>query len=117
LPITAEGFGHLQYKENRHARNIPEQLLKLSLLKKALEFIPKIGTLQEYRIRYEKDGEKDRKGFYKTKRVQYWGFHAMLEGNRHKIKIILKQIGDGNITFWSVMPFDQRLLIDDVELM
>ena len=107
--LNSDGFNHLQYKPNRAPRNIKVQTLKLMLLKKALEIIPKCGTLQEHRVQMEKYGKSQQNGFHKMKQVQYWGFHAILENKKYKIKIIIKQIGAGNKIFWSVMPYDQRL--------
>jgi hypothetical protein len=109
ITLSSDGFNHLQYKPNRTPRNIKEQILKLMLLKKGLEIIPKCGTLQEYRVQTEKYGKAQQNGFYKMKQVQYWGFHAILADKKHKIKVILKQVGDGKIIFWSVMPYDQKL--------
>jgi len=65
--LTSDGFNHLQYKGNRMLRNIDEQILKLTLLPKALEIIKKAGTLQEYRKGTEKVGKKGKDGFCKTK--------------------------------------------------
>lgn len=109
ISLTSDGFNYLLYKPNRLPRNIKEQVLKLKLLKFALEIIPKCGTLQEYRNQTEKIDLPDKKGFYKTRQVQYWGFHAILPSNKFKIKVIIKKIGDGKVVFWSVMPYDQKL--------
>jgi len=114
ISLTSDGFNHLQNKPNRQPRNIKEQIVKLSLLKKALKIIPKCGTLQEFREQTEKIGKKGPDGFYKMKMVKYWGFHAILEDNENKIKIILKQIGDGKIMFWSVMPYNQKLYSEGI---
>lgn len=40
------------------------------------------------------------------KTVQYWALIAIVgdEYKPLKIKVILRQVGDGKITFWSVMP-------------
>ncbi len=107
--LNSDGFNHLQNKPNRQPRSVDEQIYKLTLLKKALKIIPKCGTVQEYRDCAEKTGKKGLDGFYKTKRVQYWGFVAILENNATKIKVILKKIGDGNVMFWSVMPVKARM--------
>ena len=107
--LNSDGFNHLQHKTNRQPRSVDEQIYKLTLLRKALKLIPKCGTVQEYRDTLEKIGKKGKDGFYKTKRVQYWGFITLLENNTDKIKIIMKRIGDGNIMFWSVMPMRSKL--------
>lgn len=103
--LNSDGFNHLQYKPNRTPRNLKEQIYKLSLLKTALGTIPKCGTLQEYRIQTERYGKLQKDGFHKMKQVQYWGFHSITESKKNKIKIILKQVGDGHVIFWSVMPY------------
>lgn len=115
IALTSDGFNHLQNKPNRQPRNIREQIVKLSLLRKALKIIPKCGTLQEYRERTEKVGKKSYDGFYKMKSVKYWGFHAIIDGKKRKIKVILKQVGDGKIIFWSVMLSDKKLYSQGID--
>lgn len=102
--LNSDGFNHLQFKGNRMPRNTEEQLLKFSLLPLALEVVRKSGTIQEYRKILTPFGEKSEKGFAKMKEVEYWGLIAIVGENKIKIKAILKRIGTGNITFWSVMP-------------
>jgi hypothetical protein len=86
----------------------------LTLLKRALQIIPRFGTLQEYRIQIEKIDKKDKNGFYKTKNVQYWGFHHIYgEEKRNKIIVVLKQVGDGKIIFWSVMSENRGKMYED----
>jgi hypothetical protein len=120
VALTADGFNHLQYKTTRVIRNVDEQTLKLTLLPKALEVIKHAGTLQEYRKSIEKVGKLGNDGFYKTKRVEYWGFHAII-GNDYlrKIVVVLKRTGDGKILFWSVMPYkkfkNQKLFDEGIE--
>ncbi len=115
--LTSDGFNHLQNKGNRMPRNIDEQILKLRLLPKALEIIKNTGTLQEYRKGIEKVGKIGSDGFYKTKNVEYWGFHAIIgKDYLRKIVVILKRVGDGKIIFWSVMPhrkFNNQKLYDE----
>lgn len=105
VTLTSEGFNHLQNKRNKEPRNISEQILKLQLLPKALEVIKKSGTLQEYRVQLERFGNKAKDGLSKTKRVEYWGFHSIFgEEKNKKIVVILRRVGDGKVTFWSVLP-------------
>ena len=118
--LTSDCFNHLQYKSNRMLRNVDEQILKLTLLPKALEVIKNTGTLQEYRKEIEKVGEKGKDGFYKTKNVEYWGFHSIIgKDYLRKIVVILKRVGDGKIIFWSVMPHrkfkNQKLYEEGIE--
>jgi hypothetical protein len=117
ISLSSEGLAHLQCKRNRQPRPVAEQLLKLRLLKKALYVIGKAGTLQEYRHRLEKVGALGREGFSKTELVEYWAFHALLgTEKRIKIVVVLRRVGEGRITFWSVMPdkkFGQQKLYSE----
>jgi hypothetical protein len=117
VTLTSEGFNHLQNKRNKEPRNISEQILKLNLLPKALEVIKKSGTLQEYRVQLEKFGGKGKDVLSKTKRVEYWGFHSIFgEQKDKKIVVVIRRVGDGKITFWSVLPhrkFNNQKLYDD----
>jgi hypothetical protein len=120
ISLNSDGFNHLLNKTNRMPRTVDEQLLKLRLLKKALAVVNKSGTLQEYREGLEKANKTSRDGFFKTSRVQYWGFHAIV-GEEKKIKIVavVKKIGDGKLSFWSVLPHkkfnNQKLYTDNLE--
>jgi hypothetical protein len=103
--LNSEGFNHLQFSKN-HARNKNEQLLKFRLLPLALTTIKNAGTIQEYRNLLMPIGKPAaRDGAVKMKAVEYWGLVAIVGENKIKIKTILRRVGDGNITFWSVMPY------------
>lgn len=115
ITLNSDGFNHLQYKPNRTPRDVRVQVTKLTLLRHALSILPKCGTVQEYRESMEKVGKQGRDGFRKMKRVQYWGFIVILPGNARKIKIIIKQVGDGKIIFWSVMPHDQKMYKNGID--
>ena len=92
-------------KQNRRPRNVNEQMLKMRLLKRALMAIRNSGTVQEIRESIQKVDDCSQDGFYKTKRVRYWAFHAILgEDILFKIVAVVKKIGDGKIMFWSVLP-------------
>ena len=118
--LNSDGFNHLLNKRNRESRNVNEQILKLSLLKTALETIKKSGTLQEYRIQIEKFGEKRKDGFLKTKKMEYFGFHSIFGKDKNKkIVTIVRKVGEGNYSFWSVMPYgrfnNQKLYEDGID--
>jgi len=120
VTLNADGFNHLQYKANRQPRIVAEQLLKLRLLKKALLIIRKAGTLQEYRRLVETVGKRNRDGFFKTKEVEYWGFHAIVGSEKQiKIVVVIRRVGDGKIIFWSVLPHrkfnQQKLYTEGIE--
>ncbi len=107
IVFNSDGFHHLQFSA-RHERNKKEQLLKFSLLPLAIHIIKNSGTLQEYRKTMGPIGKKSKRdGSRIMKLIEYWGFIAIVGENRIKIRTILRRIGDGNIIFWSVMPYSK----------
>jgi len=105
--LNSDGFHHLQFSSRRE-RNKNEQFLKFRLLPFALGIIEKSGTIQEYRKILMPIGKKSKQdGFVKMKEVEFWGLIAIIGEKSKKIKTILRRVGDGNITFWSVMPYSK----------
>lgn len=41
------------------------------------------------------------------KEVEYWGLVAIVGETKIKVRTILRRVGYGNITFWSVMPYSK----------
>ncbi len=115
--LNADGMNHLLYRHDRAPRNIEEQILKLGLVSRALNVIANTGTLQELRDKVEKTGSPAKDGFYKTKHVRYWGFHAIVgDISMIKIVVVIKRVGDGKLLFWSVLPhrkFNNQKLYDE----
>lgn len=121
IVLNSDGFHHLQFSARRE-RNKREQLLKFSLLPLAFEIIKKAGTIQEYRKLLTPIGKKSsRDGSIKMKEVEYWGLVAIIGTKGIKVRTVLRRIGDGNIIFWSVMPYskikngNQKLFTEGIE--
>ncbi|MDP1760207.1 MAG: hypothetical protein Q8L01_02015 [Candidatus Woesebacteria bacterium] len=119
--LNSDGFHHLQFSARRE-RTKNEQLFKFNLLAWALEIIKKSGTIQEYRRILSPVGKKSKNdGSIKMKEVEYWGLVAIVGENKIKVKTILRRVGDGNITFWSVMLYskikngNQKLFTEGIE--
>ncbi|MBU1091745.1 hypothetical protein KKA27_02705 [Patescibacteria group bacterium] len=101
--FNAEGFNHLIYKGKRRERNKNNQITKFKLLPKARTIIEISTTYQEYdeslttvrKKRFKKIVEE-------TTTVKYWGFVAIIQNFR--TKVIVRQIGNGQKHFWSVIP-------------
>jgi len=73
--------------------------------------IRKSGTVQEYRKQWGAVGRKKaRDGSRKMREMQYWGFVAITgeDTAQIRVKVIVRQVGNGEPHFWSVMP-DTRL--------
>ena len=104
--FNSDGLHHLQFSARRE-RNKKEQLLKFSLLPLAFVIIKNSGTLQEYRKGLTAVGKKSKDGLTPMKETEYWGFVAIVGENKIKIRVVAKRVGDGNIIFWSVMPFSK----------
>ena len=101
--LNAEGLHHLRYSAQRE-RSKDEQILKLHLLPRALEVIRKSGTIQEYRRIWQAIGKPAaRDGARAMKEVEYWGLVAITGKKPKKIRVILRRVGTGNVTLWSVM--------------
>jgi hypothetical protein len=119
--LNSDGFHHLQFSARRE-RNKREQLLKFRLLPLGLEIIRKSGTIQEYRRLLTPIGKPSaRDGSVPMKNVEYWGLVAIVGENKIKVRTVLRRVGDGNITFWSVMPYSkikngqQKMFTDGIE--
>jgi len=117
--FNSDGFHHLQFSARRE-RDKKEQLLKFSLLPLTFAVIKNSGTLQEYRKGLTMTGKKSKDGLTQAKVTEYWGFVAIIGEKQIKIRVVLRRVGDGNITFWSVMPFSklkggQKFYTDGIE--
>ncbi len=85
--FNAKGFKHLRFRTDGTPRNPKESIYKLSLLPLVRSVIYKAVEIDEYR-----------KG-----KIEYWGIVARVGKGSHKVKVILRRVGAGNIHFWSVM--------------
>ena len=118
--LNSDGFHHLQFSARRE-RNKREQLFKFRLLPLALEIIRKSGTIQEYRRLLTPVGKLSAHGSVPMKKVEYWGLVAIAGQRQIKVRAVLRRIGTGNVTFWSVMPYSkikdgmQRMYADGIE--
>lgn len=113
--FTAEGFNHLIYKKKRRERNKSDQVTKFKLLPQAKTIIEISTTCQEYDeglIGVEK--KKFKKIVHETTTVRYWGLVAIIKNFR--VKVIVRQIGNGQKHFWSVIPAWTKSYYKDIKL-
>lgn len=104
IAFNSQGLEHLKYKKRDKTRLIQDQYMRFKLL----NFVPEILKLS-----YTLQGILETKKFVKTrvhsrsdtllKSVNYYEFIALIK--RYRIKIVLKQIDNGEIFFWSIIPF------------
>lgn len=95
--LTAKGFHHLEFT-GHNKRPINEQLFKFRFLELGLKIIETSSTIQEYRIDYNSRIQRT---------IEYWGMVAIIGKNNFKIRIVLRRVGKGKISFWSVMPYSK----------
>lgn len=118
--LNSDGFHHLQFSARRE-RSKREQQFKFRLLPLALQIIRKSGTVQEYRKLLTPVGKPAANGLVPMKEVEYWGLVAIIGQKQIKVRAVLRRVGNGNITFWSVMPYSkikggmQRMYADGIE--
>jgi hypothetical protein len=119
--LNADGLHHLRYSDRRE-RSKQEQMLKFHLLPLALQVIRKAGTVQEYRRIWQPVGPAKADGMREGKDVEYWGFVAIIGRRPDKIRVIVRRVGTGKLTLWSVMrgskilrDGNQRLAPDNLE--
>ncbi|MCX6713555.1 MAG: hypothetical protein NTV48_00410 [Candidatus Vogelbacteria bacterium] len=101
--FTSEGFNHLIYKTKKKPRDLRVQIMKFELLGKAKFIIEKSTTFQEYEeyfdyLKIEKFGRK----VYENTTVRCWGLVAIVK--RFRVKVVIRQIGNGKKEFYSVIP-------------
>ncbi len=103
IGFNSEGFNHIQFKSSRRERHTKVQMLRYKLLFLAPKVLSKSNTLQEFQKLTLKTPIKINKTSDKVdKQIQFYGFIAILNG--WKIKVIIRQIGDGKKHFWSIIP-------------
>jgi hypothetical protein len=105
--LNSNGFHHLQFSD-RHERKKEEQVLKFTLLPLGLRIIETATTLQEYRKLLCPVGHKSaRDGSRPMKMVEWWGFVAIFVKQGIKVRAVVRRVGDGKFSFWSVMPYSR----------
>lgn len=103
VSFSSEGFNHLIYK-NKTERNKKEQFGRFKFVEAARDVIGKTTTIQESDEKIQNVViKKKKKKIRADKLIKYCAFISVTKYG--KIKVIIKQLGNGNYTFWSVIPF------------
>jgi len=125
VTFNSDGFHHLRYNSIGSERDKKAQLYKFALLKDVVAIIEASGTVQQYRKQLGAVGRKKGKsGLRDTNMMTYWAFEAIVGKNEpefRRVKVIVRQIGNGEPHFWSVMSdtnlrrkSNYKLATDDV---
>jgi len=113
--FTSEGFNHLIYKNERRERDRGVQIMKFKLLSKAKVLVSTSSTYQEYDESLREARRKQKKKVVSgTCVVRYWGFVAIIKD--YRIKVVVRQLGNGQKHFWSVIPAWSKSHYKDIKL-
>jgi hypothetical protein len=104
ISFGAQGLEHLKFKRREKARLEKDQYMRFKLLYLAPEILKLShtlqGTLETKKLeRIRMNNRTDTV----LKPVTYYEFIAVLKRNR--VRIIVKQIDNGQKFFWSIVPF------------
>ncbi|OGL83981.1 hypothetical protein A3J03_01005 [Candidatus Uhrbacteria bacterium RIFCSPLOWO2_02_FULL_46_25] len=104
IVFNSAGFKHLKFKSDQVARPRSEQYARLKLLTLAPQVLSLSRTVQgiSHVKRFERIRTHSRTDTI-FKPVSYYEFIAVLENVR--VKVVVKQIDDGQKCFWSIIPF------------
>ncbi|GAB4026707.1 MAG: hypothetical protein Fur0011_2970 [Candidatus Microgenomates bacterium] len=91
--FNAKGFSHLMYQGSSKEKARPEKEARnrVELVGRAVKLLRMMPLPQEEST-YEFEGKKYR----------YWAFEAVVDDKR--IKVVVRQCGNGKKHFWSVIP-------------
>lgn len=91
--FTSKGFHHLIYPSGK-MRPIKEQMYKLGLLPLVIPVIKNAKKIYKYKKSFIKNLGKE---------TEFWILRETVGRQKTLTKVILRKVGTGNITFFSVM--------------
>ena len=91
--FNSKGFYHLRYDSRGKQRKIKEQASRLALLQFVVQVIKQANHIHDY---------KDFESIHSGKRQEIWELRDFVDNGQKLISVILRRIGDGNISFFSV---------------
>lgn len=116
--FNSDGFMHLIFsdEEGREKRDWKDQIRRFQFLPKVPDVLKKMTHCQEYFEIMKSFEIKMNKQRMKTmKKICFWGFVAIINNYQRRIKIIVRQVGNGQIHFWSVIPYWNVKHYKDIE--
>ena len=91
ITFNAKGINHLIYKGSRSHREQSRIETNIRLLPSAIKVL-KVMVYPQEETSYTREGVK----------YKFWTFEAVVDNRR--IKVIVRQVGNGKKHFWSVIP-------------
>ncbi|MFA5806702.1 MAG: hypothetical protein WC879_18880 [Melioribacteraceae bacterium] len=108
VSFNSKGWEHLIFKEWNRTRIIGDQFIRFRHLKVAPEILRQSKTLQGLWTTNKFERIKRKDGWIKIlKLITYYEFIAVVDshGSKIRVKIIVKQIDEGEKFFLSIIPF------------
>ena len=104
VAFNAKGLEHIKFQALRKARSQKDQYIRLRLLSLAPKIIQASNTLQGLSARKVFEREKSHGRWQSTMRSgTYYEFVAVING--YRVRVVVKQVGNGPKYFWSIIPF------------
>jgi len=104
VSFNVKGLDHIKFKMFGQARPSKDQYMRLRLLKLAPIILKQSHTLQEiFETNSFEKIRSNQKWNFKMLPVRYFAFVSII--NNCRIKIIIKQVDNGKLFFWSIVPF------------
>lgn len=102
--FSSSGLEHLKFKRREKTRLEQDQYMRFKLIHLAPEIIKLSHTVQEaLKInKFERVRSHNRTDIV-LKNVSYYKFIALIK--RDRVKVIVKQIENGEKFFWSIIPY------------
>jgi hypothetical protein len=104
VSFNSKGLEHIKFKKRNHSRSEEDQIVRFKLLKYASEILKISRTIQGISKQklFEPNKTNHRKELILVD-VMFYEFVAIVDGVR--IRIVIKQIENGQKFFWSIIPF------------
>jgi hypothetical protein len=106
IRLTQEGFGHIEWKNKNHKRPPRESYVRYLCFLDIVHILNHSKLYQEYREGSEKvEIKRHGKRVKENRIVHYYGFTAIVNNNRNRVKIVVKKVdGWNHYEFVSVIP-------------
>lgn len=104
IVFNTQGLEHLKFKRREKARSEQDQYMRFKLIHLAPEVLTASHTLQGvlHTKKFERVRIHNRTDMV-LKPVEYYEFIAVMK--RDRVKVIVKQVDQGEKMFWSIIPF------------
>ena len=108
IHFNSKGLEHLIFKSKRKVRERNDSVVRLKNIHLAPMILKLSRTLQERQVgKVFVDIKTNIRKERVMKNCDYYGFIAIIEDNgfNKRLKIIVKQVEDGQKHFWSIIPY------------